>query len=321
MTKSLLNTRQASRTGGPERSLVLLGPANAKNPESAPAIHVLVAHGDRLARAGLGALLDAEPDVTVVGAAADGTQTVALAREVHPDVLLIDIAVPGTDAWTVTQRILADADTSSVQVLVIGASDEDQEIFSSLRAGASGVLGTDAEPAELTRAIRAVAAGEGALSPSGVRRVIDELAAQPDPRRASPDLLEELTARELEVMTLVAGGLRNDDIAQQLVVTPATAKTHVSRVMTKLRAHHRAQVVTLAYETGLVHPRQPARLPAAPLPRASRCVAPLTLTTRSSTPPARAPLTVPAKVGSGPRRPRPRWRPGRTPGMRSPRRW
>jgi DNA-binding NarL/FixJ family response regulator len=114
----------------------------------------------------------------------------------------------------------------------------------------------DAEPAELTRAIQAVAAGDGALSPSGVRRLIDELAAHPDPRRASPELLEELTARELEVMALVAGGLSNDEIAERLVVTPATAKTHVSRVMTKLRAHHRAQLVTLAYETGLVRPRR-----------------------------------------------------------------
>jgi DNA-binding NarL/FixJ family response regulator len=258
MTRSLPSPRQVARAGGRERSLVLLGPPNTEKPGTDPAIRVLVAHGDRLARAGLGALLDAEPDVAVVGAAADGSEAVALARELHPDVLLIDIAVPDTDAGTVTQRILADAETSSVQVLVIGASDDDEKIFSSLRAGASGFLVMDAEPAELTRAIRAVAAGEGALSPSGVRRVIAELAAQPDPRRASPELLEELTARELEVMALIAGGLSNDEIAEQLVVTPATAKTHVSRVMTKLRAHHRAQIVTAAYETGLVHPRHPA---------------------------------------------------------------
>jgi DNA-binding NarL/FixJ family response regulator len=256
MTQSLLSPRRSARAAGRERRLVLLGPESAHNGGGDPAIRVLVADGDRLARAGLGALLDAEPDVAVVGAAADGMDAVALAREVHPDVLLIDIAVPGMDAQTVTQRLTADAGTSAIRVLVIGASNDDEKIFSSLRAGASGFLVRDAEPDELTRAIRAVAAGDGALSPSGVRRVIDELAAQPDPRRASPELLEELTAREREVMALVAGGLSNDEIAEQLVVTAATAKTHVSRVMTKLRVHHRAQVVTLAYETGLVHPRR-----------------------------------------------------------------
>jgi DNA-binding NarL/FixJ family response regulator len=220
-----------------------------------------VAHGDRLARAGLGALLDAEPDLAVAGTAADGAQTVALAEELRPQVLLIDNAVPGIDAGTVTRRIVAGAATSSVQVLVLGDSDDDEQIFSSLRAGASGFLVMNADPAELTRAVRAVAAGDVALSPAGVRRVIAELAAQPDLQQTSPELLEELTAREREVMALAAAGLTNDEIAEQLVVTPATAKTHVSRVMTKLHAHHRAQLVTLAYETGLVQPRRPARTP------------------------------------------------------------
>jgi DNA-binding NarL/FixJ family response regulator len=257
MANSLHSSEEASAGGGRERKLVLVGAASSKRPVSGPAIRVLVAHGDRLARAGLGALLDVEPDVAVAGSAADGAEALALAEELRPDVLLLDMALPGVDVFTVT-RIVADADRSPVRVLVLGESEDDEEIFSSLRAGASGFLVRDAEPAELMQGIRRVAAGAAALSPSSVRRVIDELAGQPDPQRASPELLEELTARELEVMALVAGGLSNDEIAQRLVVTLATAKTHVSRVMTKLRAHHRAQLVTLAYETGLVHPRHPA---------------------------------------------------------------
>jgi DNA-binding NarL/FixJ family response regulator len=257
MANSLHSSRQATRAGRHERNLVLVGSAAGEERGSSPAIRVLVAHGDRLARAGLGALLDDDPDLAMAGAAADGREAVALARELRPDVMLIDIAVPGMDAVNVTRQILAGADTSSVHVLILGASEEDERIFSSLRAGASGFLIRDAEPTQLAQGIRAVAAGDAALSPTGVRRLIAELAAQPDPRRASPELLDELTAREREVMALVAAGLSNDEIAQQLVVTPATAKTHVSRVMIKLHAHHRAQLVTLAYETGLVQPRHP----------------------------------------------------------------
>jgi DNA-binding NarL/FixJ family response regulator len=255
MANSLHSSQAASRRGGRERNLVLVGDGNSEHPDSSPAIRVLVAHGDRLARAGLGALLEAEADVAVVGSAADGTEAVALAEQLRPDVLLLDMAVPGIDAFTVT-RLFAEADTPGARVLIIGESDEDEKIFSSLRAGASGFLIRDAEPAELMQGIRTVAAGEAALSPSSVRRVIDELAGQPDPLGGTPELLDELTARELEVMALVAGGLSNGEIAQRLVVTLATAKTHVSRVMTKLRAHHRAQLVTLAYETGLVRPRR-----------------------------------------------------------------
>jgi DNA-binding NarL/FixJ family response regulator len=258
MEKSLHSSRQAVRAAHHERTL-LIGSATAEYPRPGPVIRVLVAHGDRLARAGLAALLDGEPDFAVTGAAADGAEAVALSEELRPDVLLIDNAVSGIDVGAVIERILAEPDTSSVQVLVLGASDDDEQIFSSLRSGASGFLVVNAEPAELTRAVRAVAAGDAALSPSIVRRVIAELAAQPDLRQATPELLEELTAREREVMALVAAGLSNDEIAQQLVVTPATAKTHVSRVMIKLQAHHRAQLVTLAYETGLVQPRHHAR--------------------------------------------------------------
>jgi DNA-binding NarL/FixJ family response regulator len=258
MANGLHSSQAASRRDRRERNLVLVGVADAEEPHSSAAIRVLVAHGDRLARAGLTALLEAEPDVAVVGSAADGVQAIALAEELRPDVLLLDMAVPGMDALRVTRLFAADADAPGARVLILGESDEDERIFSSLRAGASGFLVRDAEPSELMQGIRRVAAGEAALSPSSVRRVIDELAAQPDPLAARPEQLDELTARELEVMALVAGGLSNSEIAQRLVVTLATAKTHVSRVMTKLRAHHRAQLVTLAYETGLVRPSRGA---------------------------------------------------------------
>jgi DNA-binding NarL/FixJ family response regulator len=257
MAPSLNSRPSPPRPDGRQRNLVLVEAVESEGVRGSRAIRVLIAHGDRLARAGLRAVLEAEPDVTVAGSAADGAQAVALAAELRPDVLVIDISVPCMDAVEVTQRILADPDTPPVPVLVLGGSEHDEEIFSSLRAGASGFLARDAEPAQLMQGIRAVAAGEAALSPSGVRRVIDELTAQPDPRLGGPEQLEELTAREREVMALVAGGLSNDEIAEQLVVSRATAKTHVSRAMGKLRARHRAQLVTLAYETGLVHPRQP----------------------------------------------------------------
>jgi DNA-binding NarL/FixJ family response regulator len=219
-------------------------------------IRVLVVHADRLARAGLRALLDAEPGVSVAGSAANGEEAAALAAELRPDVMLIDLTGPCIDVVDVTQRIAADPSDSTPHVLIVGASENGEEIFSSLRAGATGFLARDTEPADLMHGIRAVAAGDAALSPGGVRRLIAELATQPEPRLAGPEQLDELTAREREVMALVAAGFTNDDIAEQLVVTRATAKTHVSRVMGKLGARHRAQVVTLAYETGLVHPRR-----------------------------------------------------------------
>jgi DNA-binding NarL/FixJ family response regulator len=260
-----LHSSQETRPGrGPGRNLVLVETAGSKSLGSGYAIRVLVAHRDRLARAGLAALLDAEPGLEVVGSAADGAEALVLAEELCPDVLLLDLGVASLDALRVT-RSVAETVGSSVGVLIIGDSEDDEKMFASLRAGASGFLVADAEPAELMQGIRRVAAGEAALSPSSVRRVIDELAEQPDPETPSPELLDELTPRELEVMALVAGGLSNDDIAQQLVVTPATAKTHVSRVMTKLRAHHRAQLVTVAYETGLVHPKRSARAADSPV--------------------------------------------------------
>jgi DNA-binding NarL/FixJ family response regulator len=255
MAQSLHRRSPSGHTEAHQRNLVLVGEVDAEGSAGNGAIRVLVVHGDRLARAGLRALLDAEPDVSVAGCAADGEEAVALGAELRPDVMLIDVTGPGIDVVEVTQRILADP-SATPHVLIVGASEAGEEIFSSLRAGASGFLATNTEPSDLMHGIRAVAAGDAALSPCGVRRVIAELAAQPEPRLAGPEQLDELTAREREVMALVAAGLTNDDIAEQLVVTRATAKTHVSRVMGKLGARHRAQLVTLAYETGLVHPRR-----------------------------------------------------------------
>ena len=220
-------------------------------------IRVLIAYGDKLARAGLHALLDAEPDIAVAGSAADGEEAVSLAGQIYPDVLLLDTTLPDVDGVEVTRRIVTDPDTSAVHVLILSDSEQDEEVFTALRAGAGGFLPRDTDPGELADGIRSVATGEAALSASVVRRVIAELASQPDPRLPAPEQLDELTAREREVMGLVASGLSNDQIAEHLVVSPATAKTHVSRTLTKLHARDRAQLVTLAYETGLVLPGQP----------------------------------------------------------------
>ena len=220
------------------------------------AVGVVVAHGDSLARIGLEALLADAPGITVVGCAADGEAAVALAGEVRPDVVVVDVALPGLDGVEVTRRIAADPATAAVRVLVLSALEhDDEEVFAALRAGASGFLLGDTERTDLVDGVRAVAAGDAALSPSVVRRLMLELASQPDPGLPGPEQLDELTAREREVMALVATGLSNDQIAQQLVVSPATAKTHVSRALMKLRARDRAQLVVLAYETGLVAPK------------------------------------------------------------------
>jgi DNA-binding NarL/FixJ family response regulator len=247
--------RPASRPDHQQRKLALVDRAHAGRAPGTESIGVVIAYGDKLARVGLHALLDVEPDIDVVGSAADGEQAVALAGEMRPDVMLVDMTLPGIDGVEVTRRIGADPDAAGVHILIVSGSEQDDEVFASLRAGASGFLLRDADPAELVHGVRAVAKGEAALTARGVRRVIAELAAQPDPRLPGPEQLEELTAREREVMALVAAGLSNDQIAERLVVTRATAKTHVSRALIKLHARDRAQLVTLAYETGLVLPR------------------------------------------------------------------
>jgi DNA-binding NarL/FixJ family response regulator len=241
----------------PSGKLVLVDAVDPDSEVGSEEIRVLIAHADKLARAGLHAMLDVE-GIAVSGSAADGEEAFALAAQIRPDVVLIDITMPGVDGVEVTRRIVADPDTSGVHVLILSASEQDEEAWTSLRAGASGFLPRDTESTELADGVRAVAAGEAAVSAGVVRRLIAELASQPDPRLQGPEQLNELTPREREVTGLVAAGLSNDDIAEYLVISRATAKTHVSRALCKVHARDRAQLVTLAYETGLVLPKQPA---------------------------------------------------------------
>ncbi len=215
-------------------------------------IRVLLADDQLVIRAGLRVLLEGEVDIVVTGEASDGEQAVALARETLPDVVLMDIRMPGLDGVEATRLIAGDARLSGVRILILTTLESDEYVFEALRAGASGFLVKDGDVAEVLRAVRVVAAGEALLSPSATRRLVEELTAWPERGRLEPALLGELTDREREVMALVAYGLTNHEIAERLVISPATAKTHVSRTMLKLHAHDRAQLVVLAYQTGLV---------------------------------------------------------------------
>ena len=247
----------------------------------AGAIGVLLAHGHVLVRGGLRALLERERDIRVTGEAADGEEAVEFATRTRPALVLLDIRLPGLDALEVTRRIHAEHALAGTSVLVLSRAESDADPVRALRAGASGFLVGDTEPVELVRAVRVVAGGEPLLSPRVTRRLIEEVVAHPDPRRPVPELFEELTAREREVTTLVAMGLTNAQVAEHLAVSPATAKTHVSRVMMKLHAGDRAMLVALAYQAGFIEPRPTpsmqgprlratvTRLPSAPAPRAS----------------------------------------------------
>jgi DNA-binding NarL/FixJ family response regulator len=219
-------------------------------------VRVVLADDQSLVRAGFKVLLDTEDGFAVVGEAADGAAAVTLARSCRPDVVVMDIRMPGMDGLEATRAITADPELAEVKVLVLTTFDLDEYVFEALRAGASGFLLKDTEPVDLLRALRVVAGGEALLAPTVTRRMIAEFVARPEHRRPSPDALRELTEREREVLALVAGGLSNDEIAAHLVISPATARTHVSRVMTKLRARDRAQLVVLAYESGLVSPHR-----------------------------------------------------------------
>jgi DNA-binding NarL/FixJ family response regulator len=216
-------------------------------------IRVLLADDQALVRAGFRALLDAQDDIEVVGEAGDGDEAVALARRFGPDVVLMDIRMPGTDGLAATRAIVGDDRMAGVRIVILTTFELDEYVFEAIRSGASGFLVKDTEPVELLRAVRAVADGDALLSPGVTRRLIGAFATQTREPRATR-ALDSLTEREREVMGLVAEGLSNDEIAERLYVSPMTAKTHVSRAMTKLAARDRAQLVVFAYESGLVRP-------------------------------------------------------------------
>jgi DNA-binding NarL/FixJ family response regulator len=218
-------------------------------------IRVVLADDQVLVRAGFRLLLETEDGFEVCGEAGDGAQAVTLARRHHPDVVVMDIRMPGTDGLQATRQISSDPELAGVKVLVLTTFDVDEYVFEALRGGASGFLLKDTDPVDLLHALRVIAAGEALLAPSVTRRLIAEYTSHPEHRRPDPSSLREITEREREVLVLVAGGLSNDEIAEHLVISPATARTHVSRVMTKLGARDRAQLVVLAYESGLVTPR------------------------------------------------------------------
>jgi DNA-binding NarL/FixJ family response regulator len=216
-------------------------------------IRILLADDQTLIRAGFRALLDAEPDMEVVAEAGTGRDAVRMAAIEKPDVILMDIRMPGDDGLTATRSILADPTLSGTRIIILTTFELDEYIAEAVRAGAAGFLVKDTEPEELIRAVRVVHDGDALLSPSVTRRIMAQLAAQ---SRAAGKVvpLDEVTDREREVLKLVGEGLNNAEIAERLFITPLTAKTHVSRIMTKLMVRDRSQLVVLAYESGLVRP-------------------------------------------------------------------
>jgi DNA-binding NarL/FixJ family response regulator len=217
-------------------------------------VRVLLADDQTLVRAGFRVLLERGDDIAVIGEVADGARAVDEARTTRPDVVLMDIRMPVMDGLEATRRIVADERLAGVRVVVLTTFELDEYVFAALRAGASGFLLKDIDPVELRQAVRVVAAGEALLSPRVTRRLIGEFVAQSPRRPSDPGRLAPLTEREREVVALVAGGLSNQEIGGRLYLSPATAKTHVSRAMMKLGARDRAQLVVIAYETGLVTP-------------------------------------------------------------------
>jgi DNA-binding NarL/FixJ family response regulator len=217
-------------------------------------IRIVLADDQPLVRAGFRMLLDAEDDIDVVGEADDGAEALALTASLLPDVVLMDVRMPGMDGLEALRKISADDALTGVKVLVLTTFELDEYVFEAIRFGASGFLVKHTQPADLVRAVREVYAGEALLSPSVTRRLIEEFTSRPLRPDLTPPSMSLLTDREREVVALVALGLTNDEIAHELVVSPATARTHVSRAMVKLHARDRAQLVVFAYQSGLVRP-------------------------------------------------------------------
>jgi DNA-binding NarL/FixJ family response regulator len=218
------------------------------------AIRVLIADDQKLVRGGLRMLVESADDMAVVGEASDGAEAVALARDLSPDVVLMDVRMPTKDGIEATRELLHAEECVETRVLVLTTFDLDEYVYEALRAGASGFLLKDTEPETLLEGVRVVASGDALLAPSVTRRLIEQFAKRPGLSPVAAKRLEDLTEREREVLALVARGLSNAEIGKQLFISPATAKTHVGRVMMKLDAHDRAELVVIAYETGLVTP-------------------------------------------------------------------
>jgi DNA-binding NarL/FixJ family response regulator len=227
-------------------------------------IRVLIADGQPIVRAGFSAMLEGEHDMSVAGSASSVDDAVSLICDVRPDVALLDLELPGGGGLEAARRVEDDPRCSGVNVMILAAHDDDDDLFAALRTGARGFLLKSTEPPDLMSAVRVVAGGEALLSPSATRRLITEFASQPQPQVPTAEQFDELTAREREVIALVAAGLRNDEIAERFVISPATVKTHVSRALRKLDARDRAQLVAIAYQLGLVRPGARRSLRAVP---------------------------------------------------------
>jgi DNA-binding NarL/FixJ family response regulator len=255
--RSARRTRVESNrfSGSWSRDLTVLaggGPHRPRPVQRAPAISVLLAEPVGLVSAGLRSLLESAHDITVAGEASSSEEAVALVTETRPDVVLMDVELTGLGGLATARRILADPTLAEVRVVILTADEREEDLFCALRCGAGGFVALDAEPVELIRAVRVVAAGGVQLSPWATRRLLEEFASIPDPESFHLEQFDQLTVRERDIVHLVALGLSNGEIAERLVISPATAKTHVSRAMLKLHARDRAKLVALAYQTGFV---------------------------------------------------------------------